>query len=70
MLRAFVSLSLYPQSWAATALGRMAAFLVIPQEMITVQDVGVNSSAYQTPLDAPVQQDSWESIVQQVLIII
>ncbi|XP_030852542.1 tyrosine-protein phosphatase Lar-like [Strongylocentrotus purpuratus] len=52
-------------SWAATGLGRMAAFLVIPQEMITVQGVGVNSSAYQTPLDAPVQQDSWESIVQQ-----
>eukprot|EP00057_Strongylocentrotus_purpuratus_P016842 XP_011671316.1 PREDICTED: mucin-5AC-like [Strongylocentrotus purpuratus] len=43
----------------------MAAFLVIPQEMITVLDVGVNSFAYQTPLDAPVQQDSWESIVQQ-----
>ncbi|XP_030844038.1 uncharacterized protein LOC115925029 [Strongylocentrotus purpuratus] len=43
----------------------MAAFLVIPQEMITVQDVGVNFFAYQTPLDAPVQQDSWESIVQQ-----
>ncbi|XP_030843953.1 uncharacterized protein LOC115924992 [Strongylocentrotus purpuratus] len=52
-------------SWAATGSGRMAAFLVIPQEMITIQGVGVNSSAYQTPLDAHVQQDSWESIVQQ-----
>ncbi|XP_030852512.1 fibronectin [Strongylocentrotus purpuratus] len=40
----------------------MAAFIVISQEMITVQGVGVNSSAYQTPLDAPVLQDSWESI--------